>query len=368
MSALFCIDSYISNKERAAVCSDLIKKIRKIYPEKKILLINKFRKSWNLDEEVDYYYFHGTGFLLGPPPKDLIESGKYEWPYTYIKTSQGTIENWFPLTNVSDHVSDVYNSFILAANIGKVLGFSKVFKIEYDTVFEDDEFAQMREDIEKFEDYLFYGIRKEGAWARPHQYLIDVHAVGFNTSLFDEFSIVKDDSEFWDLCEKIGYYGKWIEYVIPTMLEHLKKSKTLNGIEHHTPIREKFPLSKFDAISSPGAWSTAWDEVPKISRVSKESFNQHAAPNEIVIFYTARDKHHPFIDAECKITSLVDGRTIYEKNVRVKPGEWLFDHLFIHETVEVEVNTILNSKAATKKYTIQPEEIGKLFPRFVFSS
>jgi hypothetical protein len=370
MSLLFCIDAYISNQERADVCSNLIKKIRKIYPEKKILIINKFRQSWDLDKEVDYYYFHGQGFLVGAPPEELIKSGKYEWPYTYFRIPHGTIENWFPLTNVSDHVADVYNSFILAANIGKTLGYAKVFKIEYDTVFNDEEFAQMRADIENFEDYLFYGIRKEGSWAKSYQYLIDVHIIGFSTELFEGFSIVNNDREFWDLCKRINYYGKWVEYVIPMILEYLKRThkQNLKGIEHHVPLRELYPGSKFDAISSPGEWSTAWDIVPKICRVSSESHDQHAAPNEIVVFYSAQDKHHPFVDAECKITSLLDNRIIYEKTACIKPGGWMFDHLFIHEPIEIEIINKSNNISTHNKYTVQPDEIGNIYPRFVFST
>ena len=133
METLLVIDSYLSNQERADSCKNLISQLKSFLPDHKILVINKFRESWDIDKIVDYYYFHGSGFLLGMPPQVLLESNVYERPYTYVDTNIGTCENWFPLVNVSDHAADVYNSFILSSRIGKALGFKKIFKVEYDT-------------------------------------------------------------------------------------------------------------------------------------------------------------------------------------------------------------------------------------------
>ena len=371
MSTLFCIDSYLSKQERADTCRNLIHKIRKIYPDKKILLINKFRESWGLDKEVDFYYFHGEGFLVGEPPKELLTSKRYSRPYTYYQIDPGTLENWFPLVNVSDHVADVYNSFILAANIGKTLGFKKIFKIEYDTVLDDEEFLSMNDAIETFQDYLFYGERKEGVWARPHQYLIDVHIIGFSTSLFDGFSLVKNDQEFWDLCERVGYFGKWVEYLIPAVTEEQRKTRTLNGITHYTRVHDMYPKTVFDAISSPGEWSTTWDIIPKICRVTSVSKNEHAAPNELVIFYLGKKTFQhgeTHVDCWCQVTTLKDGNIIYEKEVRISPFAWSYDHLMIYEPVKIVIKNKSTAVDSHNEYIIAPEDLENINPRFVFNT
>ena len=87
------IDSYLSSQERAKICKDLVEDLRKVFKDHKILLINKYNHSWNLDRIVDFYYFHGANLLLGAPPTELIETQRYEWPYTYVGTELWEIKN-----------------------------------------------------------------------------------------------------------------------------------------------------------------------------------------------------------------------------------------------------------------------------------
>lgn len=371
MSVLFAIDSYLSNQERADTCRNLIQQIRRLYPEKKILLLNKFANSWGLDKEVDYYYFHGSGFLVGKPPKEFMTSRRYQLPYIYFQISAGTLENWFPLVNVSDHVADVYNSFIITSNIAKLLRFDKVFKIEYDTVFDDAEFLDMNGDIESFEDYLFYGERQEGVWAKPGQYLIDVHIIGFSSHLFDGFSIVKEDQEYWDLCERVSYYGKWVEYLIPAVVDYQRTTKELRGTSYKGHLSSMYPKSTFDAISSPGEWGSAWDAIPKVCRVGSKSVDYHAKPNEIVLFYIGKKKFkegEEYVDVSCQVKTVSDDRVIYEKTVRVTPNYWMFDHLEINEPVKISVMNVSTAVSDYKEYFVSPDNIDDLAPRFVFET
>ena len=69
---------------------------------------------------------------------------------------------------------------------------------------------------------------------RNKNYITDVHALGYNVRLFDGSDLVKNDDDWWDLCEKIGYYGKWIEYVIPHIIEYQRKN--LDNLEMITNI------------------------------------------------------------------------------------------------------------------------------------
>jgi hypothetical protein len=366
METLLVIDSYLSKEERAMTCKNLIKDLREVYPNHKILLINKFQESWNLDAEVDYY-FSTKGFLVGYPPQDVLDSKKYAIPYTYFTTDVGTFENWFPLTNVSDHVADVFNSFVLSSKIAESLGYSKIFKIEYDTVFDREELESLRNDVENFEDYLFYGVRKEGSWLGEKQYLIDVHMIGYTTKIFKDFTVITQDREFWDLCEKVSYYGKWIEYVIPAVTEFVRTNLDLKGTEYHIKMNEMFPRSRFDAISSPGLWTNTWDEIPKICRAGTKSGDEHAKDNEIVVYYIAKGKYeeeNKKVRTWCRIRKESTGETIYDKDVTVKPGMWVFDQLFIHEPVIINIQTDHGFK---KEYTLRPEDIKRIDPRFVFN-
>ena len=207
-NVIFVVDGYLSNEERYLTCDKLIDQIRKVYPGIKILLINKHVLTWGLEEKVDHYFYFGEGFMLGHPPIELLEKNLYERPYTYLKTERGVFENWFPLTNVTDHVANIYNTFLISSKLAKALGYEKVFKIEYDTFFDEEEFLSIKNDIDHFTDYLFFGTRKEGEWAKPHHYLIDVHMVGYSYRCFETYEAVKNDEDWWKLCERVNYYGK----------------------------------------------------------------------------------------------------------------------------------------------------------------
>jgi hypothetical protein len=366
METLLVIDSYLSKEERAMTCKNLIADLREVFPNNKILLINKFNDSWGLDSLVDYY-FSTKGFLVGYPPNDILNSGKYERPYTYLNIAAGTFENWYPLVNVSDHVADVFNSFVISSKIAEFLGYEKLFKVEYDTVFDLDELRATAKDIESFNDYLLYGVRKEGTWAKDHQYLVDVHTIGYSSKIFKDFKVITEDKEFWELCKLVNYYGKWVEYVIPAVIEHIRKSVELGGIEYYIKVDQMFPRTKFDTISSPGLWTTTWDEIPKICRAGNKSTDEHCKDNEIVVFYVAKGKYEEnreMVHTWCRITKESTGETIYEKDIAVKPGMWIFDHLFIHEPVIINIKT---DKGFEKETRLSPNDIKQIDPRFVFN-
>jgi hypothetical protein len=370
MSTVFAIDSYLSTQERADICKNLIAQIRKSYPEKKILLINKFRESWGIDKLVDFYYFHGEGFLVGIPPKHVLESGKYERPYTYFQIENGTLENWFPLVNVSDHVADVFNSFVITASIAKTLGYRKVYKIEYDTILDEEEFLSMKDDIENFKDYLVYGVRKEGTWAKDHQYLVDVHNIGYSVDLFNGFSILKNDNDFWDLCKKVDYYGKWVEYVIPAVIEYQKKHTDIQGIEYDQRVDLFFPKTKFDAISSPGEWGTTWNEIPKVCRVGSTSENSHANPNQLVFFYVGKKTFavdEEYVEVICQASKL-DGEIIYERKVDIRPNAWVYDQIYFYEPIKIMITNKSSACSTYKEYVLSPNDVNDINPRFVFNT
>jgi hypothetical protein len=222
--------------------------------------------------------------MVDLPPKCVLDQELYERPYVYVTTELGVCENWMPLTGVTDHVSSIYDSFILSSQFAKSLGYKKIFKIEYDAVLDKEESKLIKEDINKFQDYLLYGKRQEGQWAKPHQYLIDIHFIGYSVDIFSGFDLVKSNDDFWKLCERIGYYGKWIEYVIPNIIEYQRKNTYLEGIVYETPIRELYSKTQFDVLNSPSYWTKKWDNIPKICRVSYDQGKSEVL-NEVTIFF-----------------------------------------------------------------------------------
>jgi hypothetical protein len=366
-NTLLVIDSYLSNQERADSCINLIHQLKELMPNHKILVINKYKESWDLDKLVDYYYFHGSGFLLGLPPQHLLDSNVYERPYTYVDTQIGTCENWFPLVNVSDHAADVYNSFILSSRIGKALGYEKIFKVEYDTIFDKDEFNLIKKDIENFQDYLFYGARSEGKWAKPNQYLIDVHIIGYSTSCFDGYDIVRNDDDYWKLCGRVGYHGKWVEYLIPAVIDEKRKTSELIGTKYHTQVRKMFSKSKFDVISSPGEWGDAWNVNPKICKVGYLNPDMAFAPNEMILFFWGNDKEAPI---RC-IAEIVNsqGETTYHKDITMNTNMWYFDKFRIEEAVTVKIKSIHKDFEVNVEKVVKPEDLekyGSIAPRFLY--
>lgn len=372
MKTLFVIDSYLSTEERANACKNLIYQIRQVYPEKQILLINKFTNSWEIEKLVDFYYYN-KGFLLSEPPQEILSSGDYTHPYLYTEVSTGTLENWLPLTGTSDHAADVFNSFVIASNIAKLHGYTNVFKIEYDTEFDIAEFESMRNDIENFEDYLIYGKRHEGFWANTEHSLIDVHAIGFSTKLFESQSILKNDNDYWKLCEQIGYYGKWVEYVICAYIDYKKKiDNSISGITYENIAQsDMFPNTKFDTVSSVGFFTTAWDVMPKISNTIIKYEDKEFEPNKLVIFYQTRRKLPDNVEKfimKCKISKLSDGELIYEKENSLPLNWWIYDIVFVYEPVKIVIENIVGNDIKTYEQILNPEDIENLTCRFVFNN
>lgn len=363
-STIFTIDAYLSNQERADVCQNLIQQIRKLYPTHKILLINKYNSAWGLDAQVDHYYYYGEGFMVGYPPKHILESGKYEMPYTYVKTHQGTFENWFPLVNVTDHVAGIFNSFVISARLAKMLGFDKIVKIEYDTIFDETEFINLQSDIACFEDYLFYGTRKEGEWAQPHQYLVDVHIIGYSAKLFDSYGLVKNDDDYWNLCERINYYGKWIEYIIPAVVEERKALTSVIGTDIPGKFNTLFEHTQFDVINSPSEWSNVWKHVPKLCKAANS-----AGPieNLLLIFYW-NNNEAGVIKTRCVVQEVDTATVIYEKEIDlIAKANWLFDSISLTRPVQVTTWTTTGDETVTQTQVIDLSDLQNLAPRFLFN-
>lgn len=321
-NTLITIDSFLSNKERANVCSNLIKQIREVFGnEYSILLINKSKNDFGLQNEVDYYFNIANSFLVGYPPDWILTPEKYERPYVYVNTDFGTCENWLPLTGVTDHVAGIFNSFVASTQISKMLGFTHVFKIEYDTFFNIEELYEIKEDVDFEKDYIFYGIRKMGEYAKEHHYLIDVHIIGYRNNLFDGFSILKNDSDFWALCDRINYYGKWIEYIIPNTFEYQKIFQSFDGLEYSGHLQNKYPKSSFDIINSVSLWTEKWRSIPKVCSIKN---NTKHLDNKFILFYWNED----YDQLEIQTTIEDDfGNIVYEKNINLGKNYFSFDIL-----------------------------------------
>lgn len=365
MDTLIFIDSYISNFERVTATSNLISQIREHFPNHKIALLNKYPDSWRLDSLVDYYFYYGDSFMVGRPPQWMLDQELYERAYVFVGINSGICENWVPLTGVTDHVAGIYNSFILTSRIAKSLGFKKVFKIEYDTILDKDESQDMLKDISEFKDYLIYGKRQEGQWAKDHQYLIDVHLMGYSVNLFNNFELIDTDDEFWELCQKVGYYGKWIEYIIPSIIEYQKKTSFLEGISHSTKIREYYPNTQFDIINSPGYWTKKWDNMPKICRVSYDK-GETESKDEICLFFW-NEKEEGILNTNCKITNN-KGDIIFDHSYSLKPRYWALHKLEINEELYVTNTNTYNNETEVFKHTLTLDNIKDLPTRFLYEN
>jgi hypothetical protein len=314
---LYVIDGYLSSTDKVDVTIELIQQLKRLDPNRKIMLINKYPNSWGIENMVDYYREYVDGFLVGYPPQEYIDSTLYDKPYVYYETYNIILENWMPLIGVSDHVANVYNGFIYAMNEAKELGFTKVFRIEYDMLFDDEEFKRILEDINEFEnqDYLIYGKRKEGVWANNNQSLIDIHFCGYSDKLVDGYDLVKNDTEFWNLCKKIGYMGKWAEYVL-SMVFQSNITDDMVGKVYEQFIRTVFTKSKFDRISSSGEWTDKWKYLPKICKVDSDN-GHNPEPSKIGIFYLNMD--YDFVEIET-----ISNKDYYKK-IKLNKGAWLWD-------------------------------------------
>jgi hypothetical protein len=348
-NTLITIDSYLSDEERVQVCKNLIGQIRKVFGnEYEILLINKSNKDWDLQQEVDYYYNLSNSFLVGYPPEHILVSEKYERPYVYVGTGLGICENWLPLTGVTDHVAGIYNSFILSSKISEMMGYTHVFKVEYDTIFDIDELNDIKNDLEKEKDYIFYGGRKMGEYAKDHHYLIDVHIVAYSNKLFEGFSVVKNDDDFWKLNEKVNYYGKWIEYIIPSIFEYQKINNQYDGIIYDGFLTNKYPNSKFDVINGKGAWVEKWKDIPKICFIKNDpdgNFN-------VGLFYWNED--HDSLQIEVEIKNEYE-EIIYTKEFNLGRNSFIFDKVIVNDQ-KLHIKKI-------NKFDNQVEEYSELITR-----
>jgi len=358
MNTLICIDAHLSNDERINVCHNLIKQIKSTLPNYKILLLNKHTNSGNLESEVDYYFYYGDSVLIGKPSQEIINSGAYNSPYIYYDIGHGIVENWLPLEGVTDHVANIYNSFILSSNIAKTLGFDYVLRIEYDTEFDTDELLKIKDDVEKGSFYLFYGKRHEGQWKHHEHYLVDVHVGGYNVNCFTDFSLVKSEEEFWKLCEKVGYFGKWIEYVIPSILEYQKKYNGLpDGESCSGSMREMFPKTKFDKISGGSIWSNRWRTMPRICKISPDN-GVTEFTDKLLIFYWNKDHE--------KMTIKVKTNINYEKEIFLTNDTWSYDIIDFNEIIHFNSTITTELETYRCEQIISPNDLSIMNSRFVF--
>lgn len=358
---LLVIDSYISNLERAFFCEKLIVQLRENFPEYKILLINKSKESFNVEKKVDYYFNFGDSFMVGMPPDILLNNGAYSKPYIFFGSTIGTLENWMPLVGITDHVAGIYNSFVLSAKIANTLGFEKVFKFEFDTIFDEKELKQLKGEIESFEDYILYGIRHEGKWTRLD--LIDTHMVGYSCKIFDGFELVRNDEEYWELCSKVEYWGKWIEYLIPAILNYQKNKFNISGTSVEGNLREYYKNTKFDVVNSPGGWTEKWKEIPMIGKISLDS-GETELSDTVCIFYLNKD----FDEVNVDFKIFRDDEVIHHRNKILGLNFWSYEELKIEGELKV-ISEYTTSCGTHKKmeYKITKEDIPNLRYRILKS-
>jgi len=358
---LLVIDSYISNLERAYYCEKLVAQIRKIFTNYKILLINKSKDSLGVEKKVDYYFNFGDSFMVGLPPRETLDKKLYSVPYVYFITPVGTLENWMPFTGVTDHVAGIYNSFILSSKISQNLGFKKVFKFEFDTEFDELELKRLKDEIESFQDFLIYGVRQEGKWITDN--LIDVHMIGFKNNIFDGFELLKNDTDYWNLCSKVGYYGKWIEYLIPAIINHQIEKHGFQGNSMVGNLRDYYRNTKFDTVNSPGGWTEKWKEIPMIGRISLDS-GETEKNDTLCVFYLNKD----FDEVNVNVIIYFENEIIYQQNKNLKSNVWVYEEIQIDGDLYV-ISEYTTSCGTNKKmeYQIKKEDISKLRYRILKS-
>lgn len=354
---LFVIDGFLSNYQRVSVCDELITQLRKFFPNKKILLLNKYSNSYGLESKVDYYFYYGDGFMVGQPPNELVENNRYSRPYVYYETDAGILENWMPFVGVSDHVANVYNGFLISSQLAKIFGYEKVFRIEYDMLFDENEIGDIKEKLEKFEteDYLIFGRRKEGSWAAQHLSLIDLHFCGYSHKIFEDFDIIKNDDDYWKTCDRIRYWGKWCEYFLSMVFE-INLNKMI-GTEYHGFVRTQYPKSDFDRISSSGFWEDKWLDVPKICRVTRDK-GLTDEKNEIIIFYKNGDSDLMHYDVKTNFD--------YNRVGSLKRHTWFFDTLIVQGEMKFQCHSEKDGKKHYYEKTITIDTIPELNTRFLF--
>lgn len=314
---LYVIDGYLSSQDKVDVTIELIQQLRRLDPSREIMLINKFNKSWDIENLVDYYKEYTEGFMVGYPPEEFLESKLYDKPYVYYETKEVILENWMPLVGVSDHVANVYNGFIYSIEESQKLGYEKVFRIEYDMLFDDEEFFQILSDIEVFEnqDFLIYGKRKEGVWADGKQSLIDLHFCGYSKKLLSGYNKVLNDQDFWDLCKKIGYTGKWAEYVLSMVFESNITDNVIGTI-YNDFTRLVFKKSQFDRFSSSGEWTDKWKNIPKICKLDVEN-GREPDTTRLGIFFLN-------LDYDSVVVEIISNKN-YHKKITLEKNSWFWE-------------------------------------------
>lgn len=356
-SILYVIDGYLSSEDKVEVTIELINQLKKLDPNRKIMLINKFNNSWGINNMVDYYEEYLDGFLVGYPPKDILEKKEYSMPYVYFEIGSGVLENWMPLVGVSDHVANVYNGFIFASNKAKELGYDRVFRIEYDMLFDEEEFKIILNDLKVFEneEFLIYGKRQEGEWASKNQALIDLHFCGYSTKMIEGFDYVKNNEEYWNLCKKIKYVGKWAEYIMYMTFQCNFNDETKGKI-YSDFVRLKFSKSNFDRISSSGLWSDKWKNVPKICRLDVNN-GFHPDESKLVIFYLNKDYDSIEVETICNKD--------YYKKITLGMDGWYYD-VIDRESDMVFMSKITHGKETNTFVTyVNNETYDKLNCRFI---
>lgn len=354
---LYTIDAFINSNEKYEVTIDLIRQIRRLDPSRKILLINKNNNSFGIEKYVDFYEEYLNGFLVSSPPQYIVDSNEYEQPYVFFGGEFGTLENWLPTEGLNDHVANIYNGFIFASKQSKLKGYDKVFRIEYDMLFDDDEFKTILNDINEFEneEYLFYG-RREGSgggqWAKDYQTAIDLHFCGFSNELLKDFDFVKNESEYWELCRSIRYVGKWSEYVISMMFE-AAGFKNFKGKVYIGHSREKFNKSKFDRISSTSIFDNRWKDIPKISKLD-------GYEDKIVIFYVNQN----YESVEVETVSNKD----YYKKIILPLNHWLFDIVDRHPNMVFMTKMTYDGVSKTDVTLVTEESYPKLPCRLILKN
>jgi hypothetical protein len=357
---LILIDGFLSTPERAEVCSKLIDQIKSTLPYK-IALFNKFSFSWGLDSKVDHYLSYTGGFMVGSPPQEYLDKELYERPYVYVKSSLGTHENWLPLVGIQDHCGNIFNSFIFASQAAKNLGYKRIFRIEADTEFDLTDLKSLTPDLNSFKDYLLYGERQEGDWAKPHHRIMDLHMLGFSVDLFKGFDILNNDNDFWKLCEKINYYGKWIEYIIPTTIYYQSQRFKLEGTNYSGSVRERYPNTKFDLINSFGGWVDKWKNQPKVCKILLHKDDKKELTNKVGLFYWNEEDN---LEIECRVINL-EGKEIYYKNISLSPFTWSYDELNLEGEYKIINKNTRNGVVEEFINKISPQNILKLNTRFI---
>jgi hypothetical protein len=249
----------------------------------------------------------------------------------------------------------------MASNLTKMIGYDRLFRVEYDTIFDKDELLEIKKDLEKDWEYLFYGKRQEGQWAKPWHYLIDVHICGYSVDLFNNFKLVKNDNEYWKLCNKIDYYGKWIEYIIPHVLEYQQKERNINGIHYEGFWKDLFPKTQFDIISGSGKWADKWKSMPKVCKISYDQGLTEVTDEFTLFYWNDQDS-----DLNIK-TKIYDGdNLIHDFDITLKNNYTYIEKFPLKKELKIEKINTINGETETYTELISPENITELNTRFMY--